>query len=90
MGTALVTIKMMPESPSSDLNAIEEKAKQIIEEFEGKNPTTRREPIAFGLNAVFINFALDESKQIDPIEEELRHIEEVNSAEVSDFRRAFG
>ena len=90
MGTALVTIKIMPESPDSDLTAIEEKAKEVVEQAEGRNPTTKREPIAFGLNAIMINFALDESKQIDPIEEKLREIPEVNSAEVSDFRRAFG
>jgi translation elongation factor EF-1beta len=66
MGTALVTIKMMPESPSSDLNAIEEKAKQIIEEFEGKKSNHSKRTNRFWINAVFINFALDESKQIDP------------------------
>jgi len=90
MGTALITIKIMPESPNSNLDKIEEKAKKVIEQSEGKKPNTKREPIAFGLNAIMINFALDESKQIDPIEEKLRKIPEVNSAEVTDFRRAFG
>ena len=64
MGTALVTIKMMPESPQADLEAIQKKAKEIVEEKGGKTPSTTTEPVAFGLNAVILNFALDESKQI--------------------------
>jgi len=90
MGTALITIKIMPESPDSDLKSIQEKAKQITEEKGGEKPTTKTEPIAFGLNAVILNFALDESKSIDEIENPLREISGVNSAEVIDFRRAFG
>ena len=90
MGTALVTIKIMPESPNSDLSAIQEKAKQITEEKGGENPSTKTEPIAFGLNAVILNFALDESKSIDEIENPLKEMPEVSSAEVIDFRRAFG
>jgi len=90
MGTALVTIKIMPDSPKADLEAIQEKAKEIIKEKNGEKSSTKTEPVAFGLNAVILNFALDESNAIDPIEEELRKIPSVNSAEVIDFRRAFG
>ena len=90
MGTALVTIKIMPESPDSNLEEIQEKAKKITEEKGGKNPSLKTEPVAFGLNAIILNFALDESKSIDEIENPLKEIPEVNSAEVIDFRRAFG
>ena len=90
MGTALVTIKIMPDSPKADLNAIQKKAKQITEKNYGKNPVAKTEPIAFGLNAVILNFALDESKSIDDIQDKLKKIQEVSSAEVIDFRRAFG
>jgi len=90
MGTALVIIKIMPESPDSDLEKIQERAKQIVEENGGKKPSTKTEPIAFGLNAVLLNFALDESLSIDDIENPLKEIPEVSSAEVVDFRRAFG
>jgi len=90
MGIALVTIKIMPKSPDVDLEAIQEKAKQIVEEKRGEKPTTKTEPIAFGLNAVILNFSLDESKEIDPIQESLKGIREISSAEVIDFRRAFG
>ena len=90
MGIALVKIKIMPESPQSDLKEIEEKSKKIAEKGEGKNPRTEIEPIAFGLNAVILGFSLDESKSIDDIENGLKEIGGVSSAEVIDFRRAFG
>ena len=90
MGTALVTIKIMPESPDTDLEAIQEKAKEIAQEKNGEKHSTKTEPVAFGLNAIILNFSLDESNDIDPIEEELRKIPNVTSAEVIDFRRAFG
>lgn len=90
MGTALVKIKIMPENPNVNLKEIEKKAKKIAEESEGKNPKTEIEPIAFGLNAIILGFALDESKSIDKIENKLREIQNVSSAEVIDFRRAFG
>jgi len=35
-------------------------------------------------------FDIDESQEIDPIEEGLRKIENVNSVQVVDMRRAFG
>ena len=90
MGTALVTIKIMPESPEADLEAIQEKAKQIVADNGGEKASTKTEPIAFGLNAIILNFALDESKSVDDIENPLKDIENVSSAEVIDFRRAFG
>lgn len=90
MGTALVTIKIMPKSPDVNLDEIQEKVKQLIEEKGGKNPSTKTEPIAFGLNAILVNFAMDESLAVDDFQIPLQELENVNSAEVSDFRRAFG
>jgi len=90
MGTALVIIKIMPANPDVNLEEIQEKAKQIAIENGGEKPSTKTEPVAFGLNAIIINFALDESKEIDPIQNKLKEIPNVSSAEVIDFRRAFG
>lgn len=90
MGTALVTIKIMPESPESNLEKIQEKAKQITTDNNGEKPSTKTEPVAFGLNAIILNFSLDESHSIDDIEKPLNEIDNVSSAEVIDFRRAFG
>ncbi len=89
MGIALVTIKLMPESPETNLEEIKEKAKKIIE-AEAKNPRFEEEPIAFGLKAIKVFFDLDEAKELEPIEQALREIPGVNSAQVIDMRRAFG
>jgi elongation factor 1-beta len=90
MGTALLKIKLMPTSPDVDLEEIKEKAKKVIEEGKGMKVTFDEEPIAFGLKAVIANFSIDESNELEPIENSLREIENVNSAEVIDMRRAFG
>ncbi len=57
MGTVLVKIKIMPETPNVNLKEIEKKAKEMTEQEEGKNPRTEIEPIAFGLNAIILGFA---------------------------------
>jgi elongation factor 1-beta len=90
MGTALITIKIMPESPDTELEAIKEKARETIAKGQGKVDGTKEEPIAFGLKAIIVNFALDESKELEPIENELKKIEGVSSVQVIDMRRAFG
>lgn len=90
MGIALLKIKVMPTSPEVNLESIKEKAKMVVEEGKGKNCRFEEEPIAFGLKAVMLYFGIDESKEIEPIEEGLKKIEQVNSVQVVDMRRAFG
>ena len=90
MGIALIKIKLMPTSPEVNLEEIKTKAKEIIESNKGLRSTFDEEPIAFGLKAVIANFDLDEENELEPIENQLREIENVNSAEVVDMRRAFG
>lgn len=92
MAKAVATIKIMPTSPDVDLSSLEVKAKEEIEKFVGKTETkTEIEPVAFGLKALNIIFVMDESKgSPDPIAEELSKLEEVNSAEIIDVRRAIG
>ena len=90
MGTALIKIKIMPDSPDADLSQIEQQAENTIQQEGGKGSKTEREPIAFGLNAMIILFAWDEETSTDPLIEKLRKIAHVNSAEIIDFRRALG
>ena len=80
----------MPESPDANLDEIQAKAEAIIIENQGQNPKFERQPIAFGLNAIMANFAMDESIPTDPFETKVTEIENVSSAEITDFRRAFG
>ena len=90
MGVALLTIKIMPTSPEVNLEEIKEKAQVVVEEGKGRKCRFEEEPIAFGLKAVMVFFDIDESQELEPIEQGLRKIENVSSAEVTDMRRAFG
>jgi translation elongation factor aEF-1 beta len=90
MGIAAVKIKVMPESPNSDLKAIEKKAEEIILKLGGKQLKITEEPIAFGLNAIILLFAWQEEKSTDELQKQLQSVSQVNSAEIIDFRRAFG
>jgi len=91
MGITLIKIKIMPLSLETNLEEIKEKAKKIIEENKGARVEFEEEPIAFGLKAVIAGFEQNEDDgELDPIEEGLRKIENVSSAEVIDMRRAFG
>ncbi len=90
MGTALIKIKLMPTSPEVDLEKIKTNAQIVVEEKGGKKCVFEEEPIAFGLTAVILFFEIDESQELEPIEENLKKIENVNSAQVIDMRRAFG
>jgi len=92
MGFAVVTVKIMPASPDINLEDLEKKAKVEIVKFAGEGETkTEIEPVAFGLNSLNITFVMDENKgSPDPVAETIDKFEEVNSAEISDVRRAIG
>jgi translation elongation factor aEF-1 beta len=90
MGKALVKIKIMPESPEVNLKLIEEEAKKVVKKIAGTEAKTEEEPIAFGLNAVILQFMIDESIPLEGIEEKLKGIPSVSSIDIIDFRRAFG
>lgn len=92
MANAVVTVKIMPASPEVDLEKVKEKALAEITAFnEGKETKTSIEDVAFGLKALNIIFVMDEAKgSPDPVAEKIATYEEVNSAEVTDVRRAVG
>jgi translation elongation factor aEF-1 beta len=92
MAKIVVSMRVMPESPESDLGAIEKKALLLIKEFAGDVETkTVISPVAFGLKAIDLKFVLDESKgSTEALEGKISGIEEVNSVEVTDVRRIIG
>lgn len=90
MGTALITIKLMPESLETNIEEIKTKAKELVESKQGKNTRFEEVPIAFGLKAINVFFDLDEEIELEPIENSLGEIQGVNSSQVTDMRRAFG
>ena len=90
MGTALLKIKLMPTSPEVELEKVKENAKQIVEQGKGRNCTFEEEPIAFGLNVLIVSFDIDEDQGLEPIENGIEKIENINSVQVIDMRSAFG
>jgi len=86
MGTMAVRVKLMPTSPDVALEEIKDRVGKIT-----NCPTKfEEEPIAFGLKAIIASFGWSEDKELDSLEEELGKIENVNSVEIIDIRRAFG
>ncbi|MEM4153130.1 MAG: elongation factor 1-beta [Candidatus Pacearchaeota archaeon] len=90
MAMSILKIKIMPVSPETDLEKIKEAARKDIEELGAKLHNTEMEPIAFGLKALILTILWPEDKELDLIENALGKIEDVNSVQVIDFRRAIG
>jgi elongation factor 1-beta len=90
MGTAVVKIKVMPISPDVDLEKIKEEVKSKVGGMGGKGCNIEEEPIAFGLKAIIAFFAWPEEAELENLEESLQKIEDVNSVQVIDIRRAIG
>lgn len=92
MAKAIVTLKIMPESPETDLEKLSKDALQKIKAFAGEGDTKKEiEPIAFGLKALKITFVMEEAKgSTEPLEKEIAGIKGVSSVDVIDVRRAIG
>jgi translation elongation factor aEF-1 beta len=79
--------KLMPTSPEADLEAIQNAAKKIVEEFGGENKEYAIEPIAFGLKAVIVFFFYPDDKNPEELEEKFATIKDVASCELIDMRK---
>jgi len=92
MANVIITIKIMPADTDTDLEALEQKILAIIKQLTGETETrTVIEPVAFGLKSLKITYVTDEKKgSTEPVEKAIAELEEVNSAEVVDVRRAVG
>ena len=90
MGFTAVQMKLMPDSPSADLKAIEKKAEEFINSMHKTSVKVEEEPIAFGLKAIILSFAWNDEIDTEKIEAKLAEIPNVSSVEVLDIRKAFG
>jgi len=90
MSVIAVKMKLMPTSPEVDLEEIKKLVAELIENNEGKNPRFEEEPVAFGLKALILTFAWPETKELELFENQLREVENINSLETVDIRRAVG
>ncbi len=88
--TAAVILKIMPDAPDADLEAIKKKAKEVLESEGAQNISFEEEPVAFGLKAIMMKMAWPEEKSTDIIEEKAAGVDNVSSAQIADYRRAFG
>ena len=92
MARVVITIRIMPQSPDTDLYKIEAEAKRKIVKFcNSQEFKMKIEPIAFGLKALDIIFVMDEDKgSTEELEKDVSGIHGVESVEVTDVRRAIG
>ena len=92
MGKAVITFKIMPESPEVDLEPIKEQAKAIAQENGAIGEMqVKEDPIAFGLKAVLV-LAMYEvgDNDFDGMAAKMAEIENVQSAEVAKMDLALG
>jgi len=87
MGTTGVKYKVLPESTDTNLMELEEKAKKLVEKFNGINKEYYEEPIAFGLKALIVFFYCDEDQELEKLENELQNLEGVSSIQMIDMRK---
>ena len=83
----------MPSSPDADLDNIQSEALKTIQSKIGDAETrVARQPIAFGLIAVDITFIWEENlgSPEDILQPLIMQIQDVNSFELTDVRRAIG
>ena len=87
MGEVLTTMKIMPDSPEIDLEAIKETIKSSMPEG-AKIHDIAEEPIAFGLVAIILNFITEDGEGgSEPVEEMVQAIEGVASFEITGVGR---
>lgn len=80
-------IRIMPKSPSVDLEKIKKNIKNLIEKLGGKSREYEIEPIAFGLNAVIAFFEWPEEKELEELEKEMKKVKDVKSVQIIDMRK---
>lgn len=88
--TAVIIVKIMPESPSVDLNEMKETVKHKMEAHGAKAVSFEEKPVAFGLKSLTLKMAFPEEKGTDFVEQELAKVPHVSSVTIEDYRRAFG
>lgn len=92
MAKVVITLRIMPESPESDLESVEAETRKAIERFSGeRDMKVEQQPVAFGLKSLNVIFVMDESKgDTEELEKEIAGIAGVSSVKVTDVRRAIG
>ncbi len=96
MASVIVTLKIMPKGPDVNLDKVYTEACKHVRDFvdpKHKEGEIRKEieEIGYGLKALKLLFVMDESiGGTDRLEEKIRALPDVESAEAVDVRRAIG
>ena len=92
MSKAVITFKLMPESPEIDLEPIKERAREIAQENGAIGEMqVKEQPIAFGLKAVLVLVMYEvEGSDFDQIASKMGEIEHVQSSEIAKMDLALG
>lgn len=92
MANVVITLKVMPSSPETNLDGLKESILEKIKDFTGETEIKKEiEEVAFGLKALKFIFVMDENKgSTEPLENNIKEIEGVSSVEVIDVRRSIG
>lgn len=87
MANVVVTMKILPDSPDRNLDELEKKIEEKINEF-GKIYKKSRQPIAFGINAIVVSFIMEEKEGgTEPVEKAIKEIEGTGDVQVTDVTR---
>jgi len=91
MYNLIATLRILPESPEVDLEALEQSIGDHIPSHMELH-AVEKEPIAFGLVALVLTIlTTDDAKgDITPVEEAIQGLENVSQVEVTDVRRTLG
>jgi len=90
MGTAVLKLKIMPESPKTKLEDIKSKIQESLKKVGAiKIQEIKEQEIAFGLKALIVTLAWPESLGTEKAELAAK-IPGVSSVQIIDYRRAFG
>lgn len=93
MANAIVTFKLRPESPDTEVDSIIEKAKKIATETGAKgNVAHEIKPIAFGLKEIMIlgMYEMKDDFNSESVANKMSEIEGVSEAEVANVDLAMG
>ncbi len=93
MANAIVTFKIMPESPEVNFESIEQEALKIAKEFGSKGDMQSKiEPLAFGLKQILIYamYEMNDDKDFDQISNAMAKIDEVSTVEIINMDLAMG
>lgn len=90
MGSALVKFKIMPASAESDLENMKSFLRELLGKEDVKGINFEEEPVAFGLRALLVSFTWPEEKPLEDLQNNFENMEDVNSVQLLDIRRAIG